>query len=790
MANRARVRKPQPRGSARATTKKPPPSARSQPVAEPTQAAQRQDRRPTARELVDIAIAVACAGYVFWQLQPARLFADTTPTISDLGGHVWGPSFLRSHLLGHGLFAAWSNDWFGGFPAHRFYMPLPAFGAVALSAVVPYGVALKLMVALPLVAAPLVAWRFGRAARMPAPGPSLMALASLFVLFDSSNLKYGGSISATVSGEYGNALALVFGLWCLGLFVADLEKQRRGPAAGVLGAVAALCHPVGLAFVMVGLIAMVGAWATLDLERAITQLAHLGRTVLLVLLLSAFWYLPFVSFRLYTNDLNFVRVAGLRLLFPLAPVVEVLLAALVVIGVLDAYLEGRAAVVGLAITGILFAIAALVIPRGLLWNARLAPVWYVARALLAGAGAYSVIEWIRRRVAAHSPDWTWLAVPGVLAVIVFGVITWDTGRLPGTTKTTVTVDDRVVTTKVQWLIGPSHRPSTVPLFVSTAFDGYERDVHWTEYQQLINTMRSLSGKYGCGRVMPEFDPSGRYGSFYADNLLPYWTDGCVSTVTGLYYDSSPTSAFALVAESALSKTPSFYEPGLPYEQLSLARGVKYLHELGARYYIAVSPEAIAQARSTAGLREVATVGTSVVFVVDDVNIVDPLTTQPVVVAGVGDDRGHWERVALQWFSYAEPGFTRIAASGPPAWSRLSGAAAPPTDKLEQNPVSDVHVDDRRIAFHVAQSGLPILVRVSYFPWWRVQGAHGPYRVAPNWMVVVPTGNDVALTQQTKPIEWIGNLLTLVGVILAIGLALWARGWYPRRQRSTSEAAAA
>ena len=49
-----------------------------------------------------------------------------------------------------------------------------------------------------------------------------------------------------------------------------------------------------------------------------------------------------------------------------------------------------------------------------------------------------------------------------------------------------------------------------------------------------------------------------------------------------------------------------------------------------------------------------------------------------------------------------------------------------------------------MSFHVDQVGVPVLVKVSYFPNWEVDGAEGPYRVAPNFMVVVPTQNDVRL----------------------------------------------
>ena len=217
----------------------------------------------------------------------------------------------------------------------------------------------------------------------------------------------------------------------------------------------------------------------------------------------------------------------------------------------------------------------------MLWNARLAPPWYLAWVLVAGVGAGALVEMAKGRFAGDARTWIGVIAAGACVIVVLGGIAWDLGALPGTTKTVKVLDGRRVTTSARWIVGPSHTPSGIPLAVETAFGGYQRGPYYAEYGQLISTMERLSTRYGCGRLMPEFDPTGRYGSVYADNLLPYWTNGCIATVTGLYNDSAPGSAVALVAESALSETFPSYEPGLPYEPLSVARGLHYLRELGA-----------------------------------------------------------------------------------------------------------------------------------------------------------------------------------------------------------------
>jgi hypothetical protein len=64
----------------------------------------------------------------------------------------------------------------------------------------------------------------------------------------------------------------------------------------------------------------------------------------------------------------------------------------------------------------------------------------------------------------------------------------------------------------------------------------------------------------------------------------------------------------------------------------------------------------------------------------------------------------------------------------------------------------------------------VLVKASYFPNWEVAGAEGPYRVAPNLMVVVPNDEHVELTYGRHPIEYVAWALTFLGIGLAILLA--------------------
>ena len=80
--------------------------------------------------------------------------------------------------------------------------------------------------------------------------------------------------------------------------------------------------------------------------------------------------------------------------------------------------------------------------------------------------------------------------------------------------------------------------------------------------------------------------------------------------------------------------------------------------------------------------------------------------------------------------------------------------------------------EQDISFHVDKVGVPVLVKVSYFPNWTAHGAEGPYRIAPNMMVVVPTSNDVRLTFDRSTSDLFFYALTGLGILLLIASRIW------------------
>jgi hypothetical protein len=267
----------------------------------------------------------------------------------------------------------------------------------------------------------------------------------------------------------------------------------------------------------------------------------------------------------------------------------------------------------------------------------------------------------------------------------------------------------------------------------------------------------------------------RFGTPEALMLLPYWTNNCVGSMEGLFFESSATTPYHFINQSELSAAPSDAQVGLNYGSVNVALGVQHLQMLGVKYYMAFSPTIIAQASANPSLKLVATTKAWPspgvkwsIYLIKNSPVVQPLATLPVVVSNTAG-RTQWLDASQQWYNTPLLWRQLIASSGPSNWPRVNSMSSLPTSFHGQSvaPTSVSHVvqTSQSISFHVSKIGTPVLVKISFFPRWHATGATGPYRVSPNEMVVIPTSNDVSLVygQQTG----IGGVLT--GITIFTGL---------------------
>jgi hypothetical protein len=741
----------------------------------------------------------------FNPLSPASdlIFDDNTPTGGDFGAHVWGPAFLRDHLLPNWRFNGWSMDWYGGIPVYRFYMVLPAMAIVLVDTVLPYGVAMKLVGVAGLVTLPLCCWSFGRLARFAYPLPELFAFAGLAFALDESFTIYGGNVKSTMAGEFSHSISLSLAVLALGTLASGLRTGRHRVWAAVLIAASAVSHGIVLIFVAVAAVVFTFVWA--DRQRIVWAVT----TGVTALLLVAWWVGPFLANHEFMTDMKYgARPDGAEdsfwdMFFPLAAPLDVIITTLAVIGfgwsVSRRHLDGAA----LGVTGIVL-VAGVYLTRdslpviGLLWNPRLLPFLYLVRYMLMMVGAVAVmtIVWnvIRERVAVNPVgDRVATGFGAVSALGVLVVVGFMYQVLPGGGTTTHNGNSVYA-----W--GPFTATSTnvrasADGWARYNFTGYEgRGAAYAEYHNVVTTMASLGEDpdHGCGRALWENSPdNGQYGTTMALMLLPFWTDGCIGSMEALYFEASGTTPYSFLATAAMSKQSSNPVRELRYVDNDAAVGVRHLQDLGVRYAMVRTPEAKAEAASRPELTLVAIAAPWEIYEVAGSEIVVPLTVQPVVVADrPGDQRERHLELGTSWFQQRQDWPAIPADDGPAGWQRIEvevdltrreGEPGGPGRRvdivvpaepivpvaLDPVTVSDVVIEQDRLSFRVDRVGVPVMVRMSYFPNWGVDGADGVHRVAPNSIVVVPTANEVVLSYGRTTWDWLTMLATVVGIALCV-----------------------
>ena len=728
---------------------------------------------------VTAAIVGACVAFVFVQLGPNNIFSDTTPAGGDMGAHVWGPAFMRDHLLPSFRLTGWSPDWYAGFPAYQFYMVLPSLAIALLSFVIPYGIAFKLVAISGLVSLPVCAWAFGRLTRLPFPGPALFAVGATAFLFDRSFSILGGNIASTMAGEFAFSISLSFCLLFLGVVGRGMENGRYRALAAVLLALTGLTHLIPFLFA-------VGAacvWFVVSLARRSgtrTRLWWLLGAGPVGVALTAWWLVPFYLRSPYMNDMGWEkRETYLDLLFRRenldsglvdAPRIEWVLV-LALLGVVMSIAWKRRVGGFLVVTAVAVALAFWLVPQGRLWNARLLPFWYLSLYLLAALGIAELGRTIATLVA-RDPDRPVRAVTVVTAVAAMAVVIVSLAMplraMPGGT---LQADG-----SYRWGPLSTTDSSFVGSWARWNFSGYESKPAYPEYQGIVSTMDELGRTDGCGRAMWEHEEQhDRYGTPMALMLLPFWTDGCIGSMEGLFFESSSTTPYHFLMQDELSTAPSNAQRDLPYSpgaptDAEFDVGVQHMQLLGVRYYMAISDRMIDLARAHPDLEEVATSGPWAVFSVGDSETVVALDNEPVVRTGTNASHG-WLDAVVPWYENPDQWSVFLAADGPEDWARIAPGESPTAVPTTPVAVTDIEQGTDTISFQVSQPGTPVLVKTSYFPNWKAEGAEGPWRVSPNLMVVVPTADEVTLSYGTTPIDWLGWAITALGVV---GLVLLVR----------------
>jgi hypothetical protein len=690
-------------------------------------------------------------------LQWNLILRATTAAGGDMGSHHYVDTFLREDLLPRGRVTGWAPGWFAGIPMLTFYFPLPYVLIALLTFPLGDQVAFKLVTVLGLLALPLTCWASFRILRLREPAPLLAACGACVFLFMSQATPteaftiWGGNIASTMAGEFPFSISFALLPLALAVLWRVCEDGKGWRAAALLVAALVLSHILTTIVLVLGAVVLV---LRRPLATALTSLRRLALVLGVAFCLAAFWALPFLLRVQYTAHFRWDQKSQYSLLFPneIRPYLLFTLVGLVV-----AVIRGERRVLlyawPAAVAAFVFVALIRIAPQAALWNARMLPFLYLFSLLVAAYGASvvagRVAEVLQRRTGA-SLRYAWLAVVAVMVVAP--------------------------------VVGAWRHRGFVPLWAKYNYSGFEAKPGWPEARALFDTLAALPP----GRVMWEYHPDyERFGTTRTLENIPVF--GGQPTMEGLLIESSLNAPFHFINQAETSENETQAVPGITYPDFDFPTGLAHLRLFGVRYYVAYDackekPDSTVwkpceglhmkdqedQAAKAAGLQPVTSSGRFTIYRVGSGDLVQVPKFKPVLV-----DHGDWRANSLTW--YANPDWLQVPLVYASAKDKAARAAfapsgplpltSPPREPLAhpgELPATMSRTGDQ-LSFTTDRIGEPHIVKVSWFPNWRVEGAEGPWMLSPGLMVVVPTQRQVTLSYRDTPVDLAGKALTVGGV---------------------------
>lgn len=664
---------------------------------------------------------------------PLRLLLAPTITAGgDTPSHYYTLRYLVDSLLPQGRLWGWSPHYYAGCPLLEFYFPLPFLVMAALSAVVSLPVAFKLGTLLGVFGLPLSAYTCLRLLRVPFPGPALGAIGILPFLFSEANSMWGGNIPSVLAGEFAYSMAMALAVVWMGTFYAGITTGRRMALNAVLLALIGLSHAYVLLFA--------GGLSLCLLVPRQTFAVHLRYVVrmhLHAILLLGVWLLPLVVHLPWATGHDIIwSFSSWKEVLPPILIPQMVLSGVMMGGAIWRLIKRQSPdpVVWylIAAGGVGFGLYGMGPALGTA-DIRFVPFVYLMATLLASVGIAHVTQYVRGR---------WL----MPAIALSGTMWWIAAHV-----------------------------SYLPTWIDWNYRGFESKPLWTVYAQVTDRLR---GSIQDPRVVFEHsERHGAIGSTRAWESLPLFTGR--ATLEHVYNQASPSAPFVFYLQSEISE--QFACPFSHYgcAAINVTQARQHLELFNVREVLVVSDAMKARLRADeAYQREFAVEPYEVYALKEASRYVTVLPYEPVVWTGE-----RWKQVAYDWFRNGLLNDVHLVFPRRGQRQRLT-MRLPSTDRLTQMPkraimrtgdVGEVTMSAHEIVFETTALHQPHLVKVSYHPNWRVEGAEGIYLVSPAFMLVYPTQPTVRLSFVQGLPERMGILLSVIGVGFLLLPSWWGVG---------------
>ncbi len=299
------------------------------------------------------------------------------------------------------------------------------------------------------------------------------------------------------------------------------------------------------------------------------------------------------------------------------------------------------------------------------------------------------------------------------------------------------------------------------------YAGFEAKALWKPFKA-VNEF--LKGDENDARVVYEHSMRNQgAGTVRAFENLPLFSGR--STLEGVYIQGSLSVPFIFYVQSEMSQKPSTPIPNYNYSRFNLEKAHEHLKLFNVGQVVLVEPETIGAAERSPLFHFVYRAGPFEIHRVkgNSGKYVLPLTHEPVMVS-----TKEWRKLSYEWFRLGDLSVPLVFKDKADqtdgrrfqVLKDLDVRNLPKIPLETDGPIRE-QVGEDEVLIENASPGKPLLIKISYHPNWKVEGADQIYQVSPAFMLIYPHKTMVRLYYGRTWPDYLGAFISVMAVLFLL-----------------------
>ena len=337
---------------------------------------------------------------------------------------------------------------------------------------------------------------------------------------------------------------------------------------------------------------------------------------------------------------------------------------------------------------------------------------------------------------------------------------------------TFALDKLIKKLKLKWIIPiifliitilwVNYNETYIHSWIKWNYEGFENKQPWPTYNK-INQF--LKGSFNDPRIVYEHSQEhNQFGTPRAFESLPLFANR--ATLEGVYMQSSPNAPHIFYIQSEISKEQSCPFPNYKCTSLNLDNGAKHLEMFNVKHFIVISDEVKKALKNNTKFKLLAKFDNYEIYelTTNKNRYIEIPNYEPVVF-----ETDNWKNISYEWFKRQDLLGVPLVFTKDTKNFKYVADSLEKIPKIPVNTSCDIKelVKEEEILFNTTCLNKPHIIKISYFPNWKVEGADKVYLVSPAFMLVYPKENSVRIYYGRTNTDILGLILTIIGIILII-----------------------